>query len=360
MKITDFVFRFKTYGFASEASLCRVRIFTNKESKIHIVLTDLSEEARSTSVTNALELILEQLTELQKIPQNAQIIEHYPRPFEREEKFSMVSFDEDERPIWRSISFAKILKILDCEESEFDLYKNDERVMKEIYDALNGIPAIEQFEYSENPEITQSRLEIKLNQHSKHEFKALLDKNPTERELAEFLKEDLSLLGEFYAYSPEEYVCFCEFPVGSGRVDFAVFTGRSRMNVYLIEIKGAKRGIFRKNHYKAFTSFAAEGREQLNERAEWIKGHYETYRRFVHEVLAEVKNGRKPYGAFRGPDYKLGVDPNKDVKFFYVLIAGRTTDDLADSHGRHLADSYSVLDIQTETWDSWCNKILRG
>ena len=300
-----------------------------------------------------------QLTEKHKIPKNARIIEHYPRPFDREERFSVVSFDEDERPVWKTVSFAKILEILDCEESEFEPYKNDKRVMKEIYDALNGIPAIEQFEYSEDPEITQRRLEIKLNQRSKSELQALLAKNPTERELAEFLKDDLSLIGEFYAHSQEEYVCFREFPVGNGRVDFAVFTGRSRMSVYLIEIKGAKRGIFRKNHYKAFASFAEEGRNQLNERANWIKEHYEIYRKFVHGVLKEVKKGGKPYGAFRGPDYKLGVDPNKDVKFFYILIAGRTTDELADSHGRHVADSYSVLDIQTETWDSWCNKLMR-
>ena len=43
MKITDFVFRFKTYGFASDASLCRVRIFISKEGGLYVVLTDLLE-----------------------------------------------------------------------------------------------------------------------------------------------------------------------------------------------------------------------------------------------------------------------------------------------------------------------------
>ena len=257
------------------------------------------------------------------------------------------------------MSFSRVLEVLECGRDEFDDYKKDERVQKEIYNALNGLPDIKRYEYTEPPQITERRLEISLNQHTKSELKALLETRPSERKLSEFLKEDLSMLGEFYSYVKDEYICFCEFPVGKGRVDFAVFTGRSRMSVYLIEIKGAQKNLCRKNHYKTFVSSVQDGRSQLNERADWIRSNYETYRKFVHTVLADVKNGKRPYNAFTSPKYKLEVDPNKDVKFFYVLIAERTQDDLTDSHKRHVEDLSSGLNIQTETWDSWCNKLER-
>ena len=56
MKITDFIFRFKTYNFFSSVGICRVRVFVNSKSEVYVMMTELDENY-STSVTNAVELI---------------------------------------------------------------------------------------------------------------------------------------------------------------------------------------------------------------------------------------------------------------------------------------------------------------
>lgn len=335
-----------------------MRIFLNTCKTIDVVLTELDENP-SASVTNSIELLVDQLLQQEKIPDGARILEHYPAGLLSREEFSIVNFDGEGRPSWSRISLSSALKQLGCSEGEFGDYKQDARVRKEIQDALHGIPKIERFQYTEPVEITERRLEITRNQHSKTELKKLLAKHPSERELSDFLKEDLSLLAECYAVPDEEYVCFAEFPVGEGRVDFAVFTGRSRMSVYLIEIKGARDKLCRKNHYHEFRSSVQEGRGQLLERAAWCSRNYEKFRVFTHTVLKEVKKGNRPYGAFPGPVFKLEVDPNKDIELHYILIASRTGEDLPDSQKRHMEDSALAINIRTETWDSWLYKLRR-
>ena len=53
------------------------------------------------------------------------------------------------------------------------------------------------------------------------------------------------------------------------------------------------------------------------------------------------------------------MDPNKDIGLHLILIGGRTTQDLADSQARHREDSSSRYRLETETWDSWLNKLTR-
>lgn len=103
------------------------------------MMTELDEN-HSTSVTNAVELIYQQLLDLQKIPASSQVIEHYPDTFYGGETFSRVIFDENGNPGWKGMSFSRILEVLECSQDEFDDYKKDERVQKEIYNTLNGIP----------------------------------------------------------------------------------------------------------------------------------------------------------------------------------------------------------------------------
>lgn len=359
LKINDFIFRFRGNGVISNAGICRVRTFLNAACEVYVVLSELNENP-STSVTNAVELLVSELIHQQKIPAQAKILEHYPKCTWFAERFDLVTFDQHNQPSWRSVSFAFVKKALECSDAEFDDYQKDKRVQKEIQNALNGIPKIEKFEYVEPFEITERRLAILQDQHSIEDVKKLLDTYPSERELSTFIKQDMSLLAECYACPSEEYIGFAEFPVGNGRVDFALFTGRSRMNVYLIELKGAQDNLCRQNHYHEFRSSIQEGRGQLIQRAMWCNQNYEKFRLFVHQVLKEVKNGRRPYHAFLGPKYRLEVDPNKDVRICYVLIGGRTGNDLSDSQKRHAEDLAVHPDMQTETWDSWVNKLTRG
>lgn len=358
MKINDFIFRFRTDALIHKAGICRVRTFLNSCGELFVLLTELDENP-STSVTNAVERIVQQLLTQEKIPSQSKIIEHYPPAFYSSDHFDLVSFDPKGCPSWQPLSFFTIQQMLEPSEKEFENYKQDPRIQKEIQNAIQGIPKIQTFEYHEPVEIIERRLQIKANQHSMEKIHRFLDTDPSETMWSSFLKQDMSLLAECYAYPSEEYVCFAEFPVGNGRADFALFTGRSRMEVYLFEIKGSLSSIRRQNHYHEFRAEIQEGRGQLIARSDYCKKNYEPFRLFCHDVLAEVKKGGLPYHAFLGPRYQLQVDPNKDIYLHYILIAGRTRDDLADSQKRHMEDSSSSLDIRTETWDSWVNKLTR-
>lgn len=356
MKLNDFIFRFCGNWRGTEG-ICRVRLFLGRDAQVYAVLTEL-EENPSTSVTNAVEFLYEQLCREKKIPPQAKLIEHYTRSVGWEQTFDLVTL-QDGRPDWKSVSRETVCALLDVDPSEFSDEK-DPRVREEIRRALEGTPQIHRLHFIERPEITERRLEIAMSRHSRKELCALLDRQPTERQLAAFLKEDPSFFGERYAHPQEEYICFSEFPVGdTGRVDFALFTGRSWMRVYLIELKDGRVPLRRRNHYGAFRAQIEEGREQLLRRAAWAEQNYDAFRRFVHQVRQEVEAGHRPYGAFPGPDWRLQVDPNKDVSLHLVLIGGRTTQDLEDSRARYRQDAASRFRMETETWDSWVRKLTR-
>lgn len=357
MKINDFIFRYKS-PMARIPGIYRVRTFVNSKNDIYVVLSELDENP-SESVTNSIEFIVNELIYQNKIPSKSKIIEHYSSNLFSLEEFDLVTFDSNMKPSWKSVGFKTISEVLECFDEEFTNYRNDERIKKEIEDAILGIPKLQEFKYSENPNITERRLEIVSNQHTKDDIIKLLNTNPIEHRLNEFLREDLSLIAECYANPSEEYVCFAEFPVGEHRADFVLFTGRSRMNVYLIEIKGADKELRRKNHYGEFKSSIQEGIGQLKKHSNWCSKNYETFRMFTYNVLEEVKNGNFPYHAFLGPKYELMVDPNKDIRLHYILIAGKTEDDLNDSKRRDIEERSVSVDMQIETWDSWLNKLTR-
>lgn len=358
MKLHDFIFRFHSMNWLSKEGICRVRLFLGPEGGLYVVLTEL-EENPSASVTNAIELIHAQLCRAQKIPPQAKVIEHYPRSPGWSQTFDLVTWKDGCQPVWTSVSRKTVEAWLGADQAEFS-DEADPRVRTEIRQALEGIPKINIVRPVERPEVTERRLEITTAQHSRQELLALLDQQPAERQLAAFLKEDPSFFGERYAYPAEEYICFSEFPVGdTGRVDFAPFTGRSWMRVYLIELKDGRTPLRRKNHYGAFRAQIEEGREQLLRRAAWVERNYDAFRRFVHQVRQETEAGRRPYGAFPGPKWRLQVDPNKDLSLRLVLIGGRTTHDLADSQARYREDASSRYHLETETWDSWANKLTR-
>lgn len=71
MKITNFIFKYETARWSiARVGICRVRIFSNSQNQIYVVLTELDENPGS-SVTNTLEEILRQLLTAQKIPSTA-------------------------------------------------------------------------------------------------------------------------------------------------------------------------------------------------------------------------------------------------------------------------------------------------
>lgn len=186
-------------------------------------------------------------------------------------------------------------------------------------------------------------------------IRALVTGRAKEREIQTLLKSNLDLIGRSAAFAPikDEYIAFSEFPVGNGSVDFVVFTDRSRMDVVLIEIKGAD-----------FSFINADGRvhadineaaQQIRERYAYIRSNYEYFRREVHSIRKEVEAGKQRYNSLLGPNGYLHVDPEKDIDIKGIVIGGTTRDDLEESRIRHQLEIDSPR-IKFESWDSWLRK----
>jgi hypothetical protein len=173
------------------------------------------------------------------------------------------------------------------------------------------------------------------------------------------LKQDLSIFGEIYALPHEEYIAFSEFPVGDGFVDFAIFTGRSRMDVVLIEIKGADFYLTNGDAYGKFAAKIDEGAHQIRTRLGVFTRSYEEFRQHVHMIREKAESGSRSHNSFVGPCRPLQVDPDKDVNVRYVVIGGRTRDDVQESRKRNDYERSFNPNIKLESWDSWLRKLRR-
>ncbi|WP_133179833.1 Shedu anti-phage system protein SduA domain-containing protein [Shewanella decolorationis] len=184
----------------------------------------------------------------------------------------------------------------------------------------------------------------------------LVLKNASEREIQKVFKEDLSLIGSTCAPKviSDEYIAFSEFPIGRGKADFVVFTDRSRMYVFLVEIKGANFSFVNNNRRIANEISAAA--QQIRDRISQIQKSYETYRREFHAIRRSVEEGNTLYNSFLGPNGYLNVDPEKDIKVRGLVIGGRTRNDHEESNLRNQLEEDS-LKINFESWDSWLRKV---
>ena len=176
-----------------------------------------------------------------------------------------------------------------------------------------------------------------------------------ERVLQSELKRDLSILGRACAHSAikDEYIAFSEFPVANGKVDFVVFTDRSRMDVILIEVKGANFNFLNANGtVAADINYAAQ---QIRERFYQIQSNYELFRREMHNIRKSAESGNQKYNSIRGSNSCLHVDPNKDIDIRGIVIGGRTNNDIDESRARHQLEM-STPRVIFESWDSWLRK----
>lgn len=368
MKINDFIHKYESnsryYG------LSRVRMFINQEQKLFVVFTDLEGKNPAGSVTNDLERIYISLLNRGIIDERFVIIEHYEknddvlRPY-REEKgeFSIVELKKESNPKWTSCSCEYICSLLDVEEEEFT---------KTIWDNKKLLCDVERYRmemnvymdylFPQDPRILKRKLEIADNMISKKELQDFIESEPIERRLLEKLKTDLSIFAELYAETQDEYICFSEFPLGDGGVvDFVVFSGRSRMNVTLIEVKGAEFNlIVNCNGYKNMFARKMEiALTQVRSRSGYISRNYNEFRENVHKVRERVENGETLYNSLVGPKGSLQVDSNKDIYVRYYVIGGRTQNDIEESRIRHEYLNDSKAPIYIETWDTILRKLRR-
>lgn len=244
MKVIDFVHNYPDGFGGLDRGMCRVRSFVTDAGTV-VLLTELDRKNDGMSVSNAIERIIPDLQKLGIVLGVAIYIDHDERKDPLDDRFEIVSLSSLRGAQWKSISRPAALELLGCEPEELD--ERSEQNHRIIYRA-------DQLRYSRDPFIdspwqqSQStikrRLEIAESMVSRAEIEELIETGAGEREIQRLLKRDLSIFGEAYAKPDDEYICFAEFPVGDGQVDFVVFTGRSRMDVILIEVKGESPLVF--------------------------------------------------------------------------------------------------------------------
>ena len=98
---------------------------------------------------------------------------------------------------------------------------------------------MDEFNYNDSVACSRKREVIQSAQLPIEELQSLVHKRANERVFQKVIKDDLSFLADVFASSPDEFICLSEYPIGDRIVDYVVLTSRSRMEVYLIEVKGA-------------------------------------------------------------------------------------------------------------------------
>ena len=236
MKQLDIVHSFHDRRTQVSRGLCRVRSFAAPSGKV-VLLTDLGHKNDGQSVTNAVELVIDSLIEQGLVIPPVTFVEHYERDAFSADTFDVVTTSPTD---WKRLSRYQALRLIGGDESELDDRSDANPRIVEQADRLRfrRNPFVDSV-HPESHVVVKRRLQIVESMISRASVKALVETGGSERELQRLLKTDLSILGEAYAKPDDEYICFSEFPIADGAVDFVVLTGRSRMDVILIEVKGA-------------------------------------------------------------------------------------------------------------------------
>jgi hypothetical protein len=184
-------------------------------------------------------------------------------------------------------------------------------------------------------------------------IEGLVAKGATERELQAALKNNPAILGNACQTKSGEYIVFSEFPVSHNRADFAVFFDRSRMNILLVEIKGAD--FYFLNRDRTLAHELDDAARAVRDHLYYVNSNYESFRREVHMVRKIVEDGTQKYNSVIGKRGYLEVDSDKDIQVRAMIIGGRTRDDLEESREKEKL-ARTALDINYESWDSWLRK----
>lgn len=255
---------------------------------------------------------------------------------------------------------TEVESLLKCDEDELKSRMEDSQQLLNAADCIRFEidPHIDS-PWPENHEKTWRRNQIESSMIPKRQLANLVESSATEQELQKLLKQDLSIFGEIYADPKEEYICFSEFVLDAGRVDFVVFSGRSRMDVTFIEVKGADFYLLNQGHYNKFSSRIEEAADQIRARLRHVIEDIKGFRLRAHQIRVQIENGGSVFNSLMGPEGRLLVDPDKDINIRYVVIGGRTKDDLDESKKRHDFERNTHPSIRIESWDTWLRKIRR-
>lgn len=356
MKILDIVHDFGNNNIESCGGICRVRSYLGEKGLV-VLLTDLGELNDGQSVTNAVEKIVESITKKGLVLQTPIFVEHYERDFAEYDTFDIVTVSPDTK--WDSISKKEVLDLIGCDTDELAERSINNKSVFEQADQIRykRNPFINS-PYIEEPEVIARKIEIIDSMISRDSIKDLIEAGANEQELQRLIKKDLSLISEAYVRD-DEYICFSEYPLADGSVDFVIFSGRSRMDIILIEVKGANFNLVNSNNYGSFNHKVRDAAEQIQKRLGVVYRGYEEFRKDAHNKRKQVLTGNLIHNAFVGPQSLKQVDPNKDVNIRTIVIGGRTVNDLEESNKRHNYETTSTPPIRIESWDTWLRRLKR-
>jgi len=324
------------------------------------LLTDLGDKNTSSSVTNSIELLCKSLLARGVVSEQCGFIEHYEANTFRGDTFDLATFGDSGVPHWESIKQGDIEALLKCDAKELNARTLDQpRLLNEIDRIRNEIDPFIDSPYPEASEITKRRNDIESRMISKRMIIDIVERGAGEQELQRLLKQDLSIFAEVYADPKDEYICFSEFPIADGAVDFAVFSGRSRMDITLIEVKGAEFHLVNQGHYDKFACKIDDAIDQIRKRLRHVIDGIKEFRVQVHRVRQNVEEGISQYNSLLGPAGDLEVDPDKDINIRCVVIGGRTRNDHEESMKRHDVERSTHPPIRVESWDTWLRKVRR-
>ena len=203
-------------------------------------------------------------------------------------------------------------------------------------------------------EIKKRKNEIRNNQIPIEKLQGLVKENATEQEIQKLLKDDLSFLADVFASPADEYICLPEYMIGDRRVDFLILKYRYRMEVCLIEIKGANFNMIKSNHYKGMSAHIHTAKSQIDNHIQYINRNYDLFREKVHKTKEDVINGQYKGEFLLGPKGELYVDSEKDIKFRYAIIGGREKDEYRDSRARTI---YENDRWEVYSWEAFIRRL---
>lgn len=351
MKINDFIISLNLNSNIKD-SIYRIRSYINIKQERFVIITDLGIGISVKSVTNFIEDIRKELIELGFIDLNTIVIEHY----DYDNNFDIVFFEPDTS--WKNIKVINLVEKLNTTHEDLKISTFDiERLNKNI----------EKCRFLNNPffnsndfvdwELLKRRENILSNKIDLLNLESLINSRAKETEIQKLISQDLSIFADLYANPKEEYICFKEFPLNNGFVDFVLFTGRSRMEVILIEIKGANYDFLTSNSYKNFSAKTNEAIQQIRSRIGFLIREYEKFRKYVHKIREEVYSDTCEIKSLIGPIKKLEVDPNKDIIVKCIVIGGIGKNDYLESKLRHEFESQQSIPTKLESWNSLLRKL---
>ncbi|KAB7632977.1 Shedu immune nuclease family protein [Stenotrophomonas rhizophila] len=358
MKIVDTVYDYADGRHHLTRGMCRVRVFASENGPA-VLLTDLGEMNDGASVTNAARRIMEGVVETGLATAPCAFIEHYENKSSAEDTFDLLTAPPNVQ--WKSISSSAALEILGCGPDELGNRSDSNRRIAASAETLRlRRDRFADSPFPEPPKVISRKAQIRNRMISRSDVQKLVDAGSGERELQRLIKSDLSIIAEAFSAPSDEYICFSEMPIADGQVDFAVFTSRSRMDVILIEVKGAEFNLVNSNGYREFNHKVLEAAGQLRHRLGLIYRDLDVFRENLHQIRANAEKGSPLFGAFLGPRVPLEVDPCKDINIRTVIIGGRTQDDAAESRKRHDFERGTSPAIRLESWDTWLRRLQRA